>query len=102
MLVVVFVVDSFTEFDINDAKPIAGKAKLIAGLEGECCFGDELDDVGEEADEHEVVVSVEPLSIWDGGVDRTLAAANRTAAAASGLNGGITRLPGDCAGEGGP
>jgi hypothetical protein len=56
--------DSFTEFDINDAKPIAGKAKLIDGLEGECCLGDELDDVGDEADEHDVVVvSVEPFRI---------------------------------------
>jgi hypothetical protein len=99
------VLDSVTEFGINDAKPIAGKAKLIAGLEGECCWwcclGDELDDVGDEVDEYDVVVSVDPLSIWDGGVDRTLVAANRAAAAAKGLIGGITELIADCAGEGG-
>ncbi len=91
---------------INDAKPIAGNAKLIEGFEGECCcwwfcFGDELDDVGDEADEHEVAVSVEPFNTWDEEVDRTLAAANRTAAAANGFIGGITGLPVDCTGEGG-
>ncbi len=104
-------VDPLMEFVINDAKPIAGKAKLIAGFEGECCcccwwwwfcLGEELDDVGDDADEHDVVVvSVEPFNIWDEGVDRTLAAANRTAAAANGLIGGITGLPVGCVGEGG-
>ncbi len=29
--------DSLTELVINDAKPIAGKAKLNEGFEGECC-----------------------------------------------------------------
>ncbi len=93
---------------INDAKPIAGKAKLIEGFEGECCcwwwfcFGDELDDVGDEADEHDVVVvSVEPFKTWEDGVDRIFAAANRTAAAAKGFIGGRIGLPVDCAGDGG-
>ncbi len=99
-------VDPFMEFVINDAKPIAGKAKLIEGFEGECwwwfCFGEELDDVGDDADEHEVVVvSVEPFNIWDEGFDRILAAVNRTAAAANGLIEGITGLPVGCVGEGG-
>lgn len=97
--------DSFTELDINDARPIAGSAKLIDGFDGECCwwfcFGDELEEVGDEADEYEFAVSVEPLSIWDGGVDRTLAAANRAAAAANGLIGGRTGVAVDCAEDGG-
>lgn len=63
VLVVVVVVESFTALGRNDARPIAGRAKLIAGLQGECCLGDELDDVGDDADEHDVTVSVEPLRI---------------------------------------
>ncbi len=89
-------VDLFTEFGRNVAKPIAGKAKLIVRLIGECCwwfcFGDELDDVGDEADEHDVTVSVDPLSIWEVGIVRTLLAANRTAAAAKGFVGEMTGL----------
>ncbi len=90
---------------INDAKPIAGNAKLIEGFEGECCcgwfcFGDELDDVGDEADEHDVVVvSVEPFNNWEEGVDRIFVAANRTAAAANEFIGGRIGLPVDCAGD---
>ncbi len=64
-------------------------------------MGDELDDVGDDAEEHEVVVSVEPFNICDGGVDRTFAAANRTAAAANGFIGGTIGLPVGCSGEGG-
>ncbi len=83
--------DLFTAFGKNDAKPIAGKAKLIAGFIGEWfCLGDELDDVGDDADEHDVTVSVEPLRIWEVGIGRTFPAANRTAAAARGLVGGST------------
>ena len=97
--------DSFTELDIKDARPIAGNAKLIDGFEGECCwwlcFGDELEEAGDEADEYEFAVSVEPLSAWDGGIDRTLVAASRAAAAANGLIGGRAGVPADCVEGGG-
>ncbi len=87
------VVDSFTEFGKNVAKPIAGKAKLIAGFIGEFCLGDELDDVGDDADEHDVTVSVDPLSSWEVETGRTFVLANRIAAvAARGFIGGITGL----------
>lgn len=76
---------------MNDPKPIAGRAKLN---EGECrwrvCFGDELDDVGDEADEYEVAVSVEPLSNWeeeDEDGDRSFSVANRAAAVTGGRTG---------------
>ncbi len=98
VVVVVVVVDWFTAFGKKDAKPIAGKAKLIVGLIGECCwwwwfcFGDELDDVGDDADEHDVTVSVEPLSICEVDIGRTFVLANRTAVAAKGFVGGSTGL----------
>lgn len=56
---------------MNDAKPIAGRAKLNDG------FGDELDDVGDDADEYDAVVSVEPLSNWGEEDDWTLTAVVR-------------------------
>ncbi len=91
------VVDSFNAFGKKAAKPIAGKAKLIVGFIGECCwwwfcFGDELDDVGDDADEHDVTVSVDPLSIWDVETGRAFVAANRIAAVAKGFVEGITGL----------
>ncbi len=97
VLYVLVLVDLFTELGRNAAKPIAGKAKLIVRLVGECCwwwfcFGDELDDVGDEADEHDVTVSVDPLRIWEVGIVRALFAANRTAAAAKEFVEGITGL----------
>ena len=86
--------DSFTAWGRNVAKPIAGSAKLIVGLIGECwrcvCFGDELEEVGDDAEEQEVIVSVEALRTGDVGIGRALAAARRAAVAAvSGLIGGI-------------
>jgi hypothetical protein len=80
-------VDLFTELGRNEAKPMAGKAKLIAGFIGECSrcdgFGDGLDDEHDDADEHDVIVSVEPLSMGDVGTDRIFVDAIRTAAAAA-------------------
>lgn len=59
-------VEPFTALGRNAARPMAGSAKLIAGFTGECCecagFGDEVDDVGDDADEQDVTVSVDPLS----------------------------------------
>ena len=57
-------------------------------------LGEELDEVGEEADDEEEVrvVSVDPLRTCDGGASRFLAVANRIAAAARGLIGGNTEL----------
>lgn len=79
--------DSLREFVKNVAKPIAGNAKLIVGLIGECwrwfCFGDELDEAGEEADEDDVIVSVDAFRTGDVGTFRALVAAKRAAAAAA-------------------
>ena len=86
--------DSFTALGRNVARPIAGRAKLIVGLIGECwrcvCLGDELEEVGDDAEEQEVNVSVEALRTGDVGIGRAFAAARRAAvAAARGLIGGI-------------
>ncbi len=103
MLVVV--VDPFTALGKKLAKPIAGKAKLIVFFIGECCwwfcFGDELDDAGDDADEHDAPVSVDPLSIWEVETGRTFVAANRIAVAAKGFVGGIIGLTFDWFGRGG-
>lgn len=86
MLVVAAAVP-FTALDKKLAKPIAGKAKFIAGFTGECCwrfcFGDELDDVGDDADEHDVIVSVDPLSTCDDGIEDAFVDAKRAAVAAA-------------------
>jgi len=96
-VLVVVVAESFTALGRNDARPMAGRAKLIVGFIGECCFGDELDDVGDDADEHEVTVSVEPLRIWVVDIGRIFVGAKRAAAAAAatevrGLFGGRIEL----------
>ena len=69
----------------NEPRPIAGNAKLI-----ECdevvCLGDELDDIGEDADDDdELPVSVEPFKFVQifGVVAKRMAAA-----AARGFSGG--------------
>lgn len=76
--------DSFTAFDRKVPRPMAGKAKLIVGLTGEWfCLGDELEDVGDEAEDDEATVSVEPFSSWEVGIDRDFVVVNRPVAAAA-------------------
>lgn len=80
--------DSFTALGRNVARPIAGRAKLIVGFSGECCLGEELDEVGDDADEDDVMVSVEPFKVGDVEIGRVFAEAIRAAlAAAKGLTG---------------